>query len=118
MCRRISATTLWSAAAPRVLFSGGWCFLLLGAFYLVIDGLHHKRWAFPLVVIGVNSIAAYLIVHLFEDFIHKNLTIHLGPRIFTIFGGAYEPLVHATVTLFVMWLLLLWMYRRKLFVKI
>jgi predicted acyltransferase len=101
-----------------VLFSGGWCFLLLGAFYLIIDRLQRKRWAFPLVVIGANSIAAYLIVHLFEDFIHTNLTIHLGPGIFTIFGGAYEPLLHGTVTLFVMWLLLLWMYRRKLLLKI
>ena len=101
-----------------VLFSGGWCFLLLAAFYLIIDVRQHKRWAFPLVVIGANSIAAYLIVHLFEDFIHRNLTIHLGPGIFQIFGGAYEPLLHGTVTLFAMWLLLLWMYRRKLFVKI
>lgn len=101
-----------------VLFSGGWCFFLLGAFYLIIDGRRHKRWAFPLVVFGANSMAAYLIAHLFEDFIHKNISIHLGPRIFTIFGGAYEPLLHGTVTLLVMWLLLLWMYRRKLFLKI
>ena len=101
-----------------VLFSGGWCFLLMGAFYLIIDGLQHKRWAFPFVVIGANSIAAYLIAHLFEDFIHKNLTIHLGPGIFQIFGGAYEPLLHGAATLFVMWLLLVWMSWRKLFLKI
>ena len=101
-----------------VLFSGGWCFLLLAAFYFIIDGRQHKRWAFPLVVIGANSIAAYVIVHLFEDFIHQNLTIHLGPGIFTIVGAAYEPLLHGMVTLLVMWLLLLWMYRRRLFVKI
>ena len=46
------------------------------------------------------------------------LTIHLGPGIFTIVVGAYEPLLHGMVTLLVMWLLLLWMYRRRLFVKI
>jgi heparan-alpha-glucosaminide N-acetyltransferase len=101
-----------------VLFSGGWCFLLLGAFYLIVDGLQHKRWAFPLVVIGANSIAAYLIAHLFEDFIHKNLTTHLGAGIFNTFGKPYEPLVHGAVTLFMMWLILLWMYRRKIFLKI
>lgn len=41
----------------------------------------------------------------------------LGMGICPIAGDAYEPLLHGTVTLFVMWLLLLWMYRRKLFVK-
>lgn len=54
----------------------------------------------------------------FRPVAHQNLTIHLGLGIFQIFGGAYEPLLHGTVTLFVMWLLLLWMYRWKLFVKI
>jgi predicted acyltransferase len=41
------------------LYSGGWCFLLLAGFYAVIEILGFKRWAFPLVVIGRNSIAAY-----------------------------------------------------------
>src|SRR5947207_6114592 len=71
-----------------VLFSGGWCFLLLAAFYYVIDVAQKKSWAFPLVVIGANSIAAYLIAHLFEQFILKNLTIHLGTSPFQIFGAA------------------------------
>src|SRR5947207_4573850 len=71
-----------------VLFSGGWCFLLLAAFYTVIDLAQKKSWAFPLVVIGANSIAAYLIAHLFEQFILKNLTIHLGTSPFQIFGAA------------------------------
>ena len=51
-----------------VLFSGGWCFLLLAAFYWVIDVMKVKGWAFPLIVIGVNSIAAYVIAHLFDGF--------------------------------------------------
>ncbi len=51
------------------LFSGGWCFLLLAAFCWVIETRGYRSWAFPLVVIGLNSIAAYLIAHLFEDFI-------------------------------------------------
>ena len=31
---------------------------------------------------------------------------------------AYEPLLHGAVVLLIMWLLLYWMYRRKLFLKI
>jgi heparan-alpha-glucosaminide N-acetyltransferase len=101
-----------------VLFSGGWCFLLLATFYWVIDILKFKGWAFPLVVVGVNSIAAYVIAHLFEAFIEKNLTTHLGTGIFNAFGPAYQPLLHGLATLTVMWLILYWMYRRKLFLKI
>ena len=101
-----------------VLFSGGWCCLLLAAFYWVIDVRKVKGWAFPLIVIGVNSIAAYLIAHLFDAFIAKNLITHLGQRPFQVFGAAYQPLVHGAFTLAVMWLLLLWMYRRRLFLKI
>jgi len=101
-----------------VLFSGGWCFLLLAGFYVVIDVLGHKDWAFPLVVIGMNSIAAYLIAHLFESFILKNLKTHLGQNTFARFGAAYEPFLHGAAALFIMWLLLYWMYRRKLFLRI
>ena len=61
-----------------VLFSGGWCFLFLAGFYAVLDLLGFRFWAFPLRVIGMNSIAAYCMAGLFEDFIKENLEIHLG----------------------------------------
>ncbi|HKS37654.1 MAG TPA: DUF5009 domain-containing protein [Verrucomicrobiae bacterium] len=100
------------------LFSGGWCFLLLAGFYIVIDVIGLKRWAFPLVVIGMNSIAAYCIAHLFDGFIIKNLKTHLGQDAFRFLGDACEPLVHGAAVLFVFWLILYWMYRRKLFLRI
>src|SRR2546422_4221425 len=82
-----------------VLFSGGWCFLLLAAFYAVMDLWHSKRWAFPLVVIGMNSIAAYCIAHLFEDFVAKALTTNLGTSVFQAFGVAAEHFVHGAAVL-------------------
>ena len=42
-----------------VLYSGGWCFLFLAVFYAVLDIMNVRFWAFPLRVIGMNSIAAY-----------------------------------------------------------
>ena len=117
----------WSGICPVVkriwtpswtLFSGGWCFLMLAGFYRIMDVGRHKRWAFPLIVIGMNSIAAYCIAHLFEGFIFKNLATHLGRDSFKLLGEAYEPLVHGALVLGVLWLLLYWMYRRKLFLRI
>ena len=100
------------------LFSGGACFLLLAAFSWVMDVKGYKKWAFPLVVIGMNSIAAYLIAHLFDRFIADSFRIHLGQNAFRIFGPALEPLLLGAAVLTMYWLILFWMYRRKLFLKI
>jgi predicted acyltransferase len=66
----------------------------------------------------MNSIAAYCSDHLFDDFFSKNLTTHLGPNFFGLLGDAYEPFLHGAATLLVAWLILFWMYRRKLFLRI
>jgi predicted acyltransferase len=100
------------------LYSGGWCCLLMAAFYLVIDLWGKKSWCFPLVVVGMNSIAAYCSDHLFDDFFSKNLTTHLGQNFFGFLGAAYEPLLHGAATLLVGWLLLFLLYRRKIFLRI
>jgi heparan-alpha-glucosaminide N-acetyltransferase len=100
------------------LFSGGLCFLFLAAFCWIIEARGHKRWAFPLVVIGMNSIAAYLIAHLTPGFLISTFSIHLGPRAFAIAGPALQPLLEGMAVLAVCWLFLYWMYQRKLFLRI
>ena len=100
------------------LYSGGWCFLLLAGFYVIIDIIGFKFWAFPWTVIGMNSIAAYGMAHLFDAFVFRNLTTHLGPNAFRIFGDACEPFFHGAAVLLVLWLFLFWMYRRKIFLRI
>lgn len=101
-----------------VLFSGGWCFLLLAAFYGICDGWRLQGWAFPLRVIGANSIAAYCIAHLIEDFLATNYKIHLGQDVFERWGIGYAPLLEGLAVLAGYWLILLWMYRRKIFLKV
>lgn len=100
------------------LFSGGACFLLLAVFSWMIEVKGYRKWALPLVVIGVNSIAAYLIAHLFEDFIAGSFRIHLGEHFFAFLGPGLEPLLHGLAVLGVFWLILYWMDRRKLFLRI
>jgi predicted acyltransferase len=43
-----------------VLYTAGWCFLLLALFYWIIDVKGHKKWAFFLVVIGMNAITIWV----------------------------------------------------------
>ncbi|WP_309719626.1 DUF5009 domain-containing protein [Armatimonas sp.] len=101
-----------------VLFSGGWCFVFLTAFYYLVDVRGQKRLVFPLVVIGTNSIAAYCLSWLFVELIEKALYRHLGHTPFAIFGVAYEPLLHGAATLTILWGILFWMHRRQLFLRI
>ncbi len=101
-----------------VIFSGGWCFLLLSFFYFVIDVWQKKQWAFPLLVIGTNSIAAYVIAETMVGYIRKMLLIHFGENFPNIIGEAYAPLVLGGAILLVEWLFLLWLYRKKIFIKI
>jgi len=107
---------IWTPA--WTLWSGGVCFLFLTAFSWIIEVKGYRRWAFPLVVVGMNSIAAYLIDHLWEDFIVNNLHINLGYGIFRIFGAGLEPLMLGIAVMTIFWLILYWMYRRKLFLRI
>jgi len=100
------------------LFSGGVCFLFLAAFSWVVDVRKHRGIAFPLVVVGMNSIAAYLIAHLCEEFVESSFRINLGLRALNVFGAALEPLVLGALTLGVYWLMLFWMYRKKIYIRI
>jgi len=100
------------------LFSGGVCFLFLWAFSWIIDAKNHRRWAFPLVIVGMNSIAAYLMSFLFEERVADSFRIHLGSRVLNMFGTALEPLFLGSLTLLTYWLILFWMYRRKIFLRV
>ena len=100
------------------LFSGGVCFLFLAAFAWVLDVKGWRKWAFPLMVVGMNSIAAYLLVHLCEDFIVSSIHIHLGDGIFGVFGAGLQPLMLGILVMLIYWGILYWMYRRKLFLRI
>jgi len=107
---------IWTPA--WTLYSGGLCFLFLAGFCWLTEVKGYRRWAFPLVVIGMNSMAAYLIAHLWERFIIDSFRINLGPRIFQFLGVGLEPLLRGIAVLAVYWLVLFWMYRRKLFLKV
>lgn len=107
---------IWTPA--WTLFSGGLCFLFLAGFSYVIETRGYRKWAFPLLVIGMNSIAAYLIAHLFDAFIVSSFKIHLGEHFFAFLGPGLEPLLQGAAVLGVFWLMLYWMYQRKLFLKI
>jgi predicted acyltransferase len=126
-CLALGLALHWLGVCPIVkriwtpswtLFSGGWCFLIMGGFYALVDIWGFRRCAFPLVVIGMNSIAIYCLVHWIEGFIINSLKTCFGQGWPNLFGETFAPMMTGAAALLVFWLILYWMYRRKLFLRI
>ena len=100
------------------LFSTGCTLWMLAAFYGVVEVLNFRKWTYPLVVVGANSILIYAMSHLSVSWIVRMLQIHLGRRGFELFGPGVEPLVRNLAVLLVMWLICWWLYRQRIFVRI
>jgi predicted acyltransferase len=86
-----------------------------------VDVLRWRWWTFPLVVVGVNSIAIYCMSMLLKNWAGATLRTHFGPAIFVGWGTIdkyYLPMVLATLVGLLFWLACLWMYRNKIFVRI
>ncbi|MGO9469631.1 MAG: acyltransferase family protein, partial [Isosphaeraceae bacterium] len=103
---------LWTSS--YVLVAGGWSLLLLALFYTIIDVIKLRAWAFFFVVIGVNAITIYVATHFipFET---------ISQRIFggvARLSGGLRPVVVATGTVALEWLLLLHLYRNRIFLRV
>ena len=116
----------WAGVCPIVkrvwtssytLYSGGWVVLMLSGFYALSDWKGWRGWAFPLVVVGMNSIAIYVMSWTMEGFIGDSLDRHIG-SVFGVAGATLQPVLHGFAVLLIFWCILLWMYRKKIFLRI
>ena len=107
---------IWTPA--WTLFSGGMVALLLATFVALLDGRAPSRWSLPLVVAGLNPITLYCMWQLMSGFVRDNLKTHLGREFFSSLGIAYGPILERASVLLIFWLILFWMYRRKIFIRI
>ena len=96
-------------------WSGGVSLWLVAAFYWAIDVRGWRSWAWPLVVVGLNSIAIYLAHQLLAGWIKSTAKTWLGAA---TFAGAYGVVWQNLVVLAVLWLWCCWLYRRSIFLKI
>ena len=107
---------IWTSA--YTLYSGGLVILMLAGFYAVMEVKGWKRWAFPLLVIGANSIAIYVMSWTIEHFTTAALMRHVGSIPFSVLGPPFEPVLRGVAVLLIFWSILYWMYRKKIFIRI
>ena len=99
---------LWSSSF--VLWTGGLSLILLALFYLVVDVWGFTRWTFFFVVIGTNAITIYML-DAFVDF-DGIVRLVLGGE------GRLHAVFFAAAGILLRWLLLLAMYRRRMFLRV
>jgi predicted acyltransferase len=119
----IVVARLWHPAHPIikhiwtgsfVLYSGGICYLLLAFFYLSADMSSFKGWAKGFIIIGANSIVAYTAWHLFDfGLVSDIFTNGLKP-----YTGNWYPLIRSVAAFMVIFLILRYMYVKKILVKV
>lgn len=102
---------LWTVSYG--VLSAGWACLQFFLFFWVIEVWGWKKWAFPFVVIGMNAITIYMGVTLVP--ITRIVGIFSKPLAAQM--GAFGPLFSAFAVILVEWLILYWMYKRKIFLR-
>jgi predicted acyltransferase len=119
----ILAGKVWHPAHPIikhiwtgsfVLFAGGICYLLLAFFFLTVDMSRRKGWAKAFIIIGANSIVAYTAWHLFDfGLVSDVFTSGLKP-----YTANWYPFIRALGAFTVLFLILRYMYRNRIFIKV
>ena len=104
---------LWTASFTFL--SVAWVIAVMMALYWLIDVRGWKRWTWPFVVLGVNSIFIYGFWQLLGGWLDRGLVVFT--KRFAFLGAAGE-IPHHLVVLGVMWGLCYWLYRRQIFLKV
>lgn len=98
-------------------FSAGWTTLFLAGFYWAIDVAGSKWWTYPLVVVGMNSIAAYVIGQLFGGWFRSLFGVWVN-LLEPFLGPTGVSITHRVLFFAAAWLVLWWLYRRRIFFKL
>lgn len=104
---------IWTSSF--VCFVAGGDMIVLALFYAIIDVLRWRCWAFPFVVIGMNSITIYMAQQFIDfgytrDYFFKNIIALACDR--------WQPILTSCAGIFVLWFFLYLLYRYKAFFKV
>lgn len=118
---------LWTSS--YVLYTAGIGTVLLSSMIWIIDVLEYKKWTFPFIVFGSNSIFIFALSGIWAKILLKIKFILYGKEISgysylyqTIFlplaGDINGSLLFALFHVLAFWIILFWMYRKKIFIKL
>lgn len=104
---------IWTATFT--FYSAGWVLLMLLAIFIFVEIMGYRRWTFPLLVIGMNSIFLYSINMVLREWLARAVGVFTGDFKWV---GDLAPVAYACTVLLVMWSMNYWLYKRKIFLKV
>jgi len=111
----------WNPIIKRIcttsftIYSTGWILLMLLAFYWLVEVKGYRKWTFPLVVIGANSIFVYSLHMLLQGWLRQAVDVFTFKFAWL---GDFAPVAQSCALLLVTWYLCYWLYQRKIFLKL
>lgn len=115
------ALTPWNPLVKRIwtasftLASAGWVILGLLAFVYLIEVKGYRKWAFPMIVVGMNCIFIYSFKFVLGGWVRRSLDIFAGKF---EWAGTLTPVAQACAALLVFWYMCYWLYQRRVFFKL
>jgi len=104
---------LWTASFT--VYSTGWVLAAVAALYWIVEMRGWKRWAFPAIVVGMNSIFIYSFSQVLRGWLSRGIGKFTGHF---WFFGPWGEVPHNLLVLAAMWYLCFWLYQRRIFFKI
>ena len=105
---------LWTPSFA--LFSAGWVVLMLAFFYWVVEVKQVKRWTFPFLVLGMNSLFVYSLGQIgIKGWLNRGISAFTGNFSFL---GDLGMIPQHTLVLLGLWYSCYWLYKHKIFIKI
>ncbi len=105
----------WLWTASYTLYTTGWVLLGMLAMILLVEYAGIRKPAFPLLVVGMNSLFVYCVDGLLRGGIDRSL--RLFTRGFESIG-TFAPVIQSCAVLLVIWSMAFWLYRRKIFIRV
>lgn len=84
-------------------------------FYYLIDVRGHRKWCFPLKVIGMNSITIYLLQKIVSI---PSINLFLFGGLSGLFSESVGKVILATGYVLICWFILYFFYRKDVFLKV
>lgn len=119
---------IWSS--PYILYTGGWAAVAGGVLFLIMDIKGWRAWAYPLRVFGSNAIVAYVAPILLKAYVLYSweLTDLDGSQVslyhwlrqwyIDTAGPIAGGWIYTGIYVFVCWMVLWALYRRRLFLRV
>lgn len=116
--------SLWTSTF--VLYAGGLATIALAFTYWLVDVQGHKKGAWIFVVFGMNAITAFVLGDLLEGIINfipvagggKATAWFYHHSIAPFFTPYNASLVRAIIYVILTWLPLIWLYKKKIYIKV